>query len=444
MKNVFYSLCLAIAALVCIPSLCFAADVPEIYNRTDYGTFWRYDFRYPTTDGDGKPITLSAAIFMHKDVQSKKKEAKGCILLNHFTITSDKDRPTNVSELQHLEPVLAMTKYVVIESDGIGFGLTKDLPQPYLQGRVLGKVDIDAFLAGRKLLDGEGYIYGSTVLNMGYSQGGYVGAWVDRLVSEGYRSDELPKINYTFIGGGSYDIYATYLDIIKETVSHYPVALPLVLSDIVTDESTGVKYSDVLTQTYLEKIQEWFECKEYNTDSINAMAYTIFNSTPEAGISTSLLFTPELWDPNSDIVANHIRPWMEEHSLTYDDWMPTKTDTVTLVHSVNDEVVAFVNVRSLSQHYKRMGFTRFDVDSTFTGQHTPTGSSYAMKAVQVLSKYTPKEDGVTAIRPVAQLPEREGIYSLDGRLLYSGKASAAEEAALSKGIYIVNGRKVVR
>lgn len=71
----------------------FASEELGIYDSTLVEkTFWRYDFRYATTDGDNKPIVLSAAIFMHKDLQSKKTDGKGCILLNHFTIT-DKRRP---------------------------------------------------------------------------------------------------------------------------------------------------------------------------------------------------------------------------------------------------------------------------------------------------------------------------------------------------------------
>ncbi len=207
----------------------FAAysDSLGIYNRTFIDkTYWRYDFRYESKDLEGKPVVLSAAIFINKYLANKSQDGKGCILLNHFTITDDADRPTNVHKLTKLEGALQTTKYFIIESDGIGFGNTVDRPQPYLQGRTLGMADIDAFLAGRKILQEEGFKFDDVVLNMGYSQGGYVGTWVDRLVAEGYRHDELPKIHYSFLGAGSYDIYATYLDIIKETVTHYPRGSP--------------------------------------------------------------------------------------------------------------------------------------------------------------------------------------------------------------------------
>ncbi len=417
-----------------------------IYNRADLGNFWRYDFRYQTTDTDSvSPITLSAAIFMHKDLQSKKMNGKGCILLNHYTITNDADRPTNVTQLTQLEGALSMSKYFIIESDGIGFGLTKDRQQPYLQGRILGKADIDAFIAGRKLISEEGFAYDNAVVNMGYSQGGFIGAWIDRLVSEGYRNDELPKIDYTLIGGGSYDIYASYLDMTKETVTYYPVALPLVLYDLLADKSLSITTEDVFTQEFAEQLQEWFSAKDKSTDSINAMAFRLFNTTENDGISVDKLFNMELWDSNTAIVHDKIMPWMKSHSLTYDDWIPSKTDTITIFHSRSDEVVPFVNARSLEQQYKRMGYTSYDVDSTYLQKHALTGTLYLVKAITALSTFKPKT--TTSIADVyrsTHAPVNRNVYSLDGRLVLSADDYAAKFANLPKGIYIINGRKVVK
>ena len=69
-----------------------------IVNRTQCSGFWRYDFNYTTTDIDEEtPIVLSAAIFLSTEIHNKTKEAKGLALMNHYTITSNDERPTNVS-----------------------------------------------------------------------------------------------------------------------------------------------------------------------------------------------------------------------------------------------------------------------------------------------------------------------------------------------------------
>lgn len=114
--------------------------------------------------------------------------------------------------------------------------------QKYLQGRATARVNIDAFLAGKQLLKDEGYQFQDVVLNMGYSQGGSMGMWVNRLVAEGYRSDELPKIDYCVIGGGPYDMYAHYRKLAEDNVSQFPVALPLIMSGMIDAGGNVVKY----------------------------------------------------------------------------------------------------------------------------------------------------------------------------------------------------------
>ena len=128
---------------------------PEIgiFNRINCGTFWRYDFNYETVDADGEtPVILSAAIFLARKIHDKEIQAKGCGLVNYYTITDDSQRPTNVSAIFTLEGMLASANYILIESDGYGFGLDVERNQRYLQGRATARVNIDAFIAGRKFL----------------------------------------------------------------------------------------------------------------------------------------------------------------------------------------------------------------------------------------------------------------------------------------------------
>ena len=88
-----------LAVVAWMTSTVVMADTIEpfigIVNRTDCGGFWRYDFNYKTVDVDGEtPIVLSAAIFLSPDVHDKRVKAKGCGLINHFTIMADYQCPT--------------------------------------------------------------------------------------------------------------------------------------------------------------------------------------------------------------------------------------------------------------------------------------------------------------------------------------------------------------
>ncbi|MDD5895111.1 MAG: hypothetical protein PUC79_02290 [Prevotellaceae bacterium] len=89
-----------VAVAVLMASLTVMAETTEpaigIVNRKSCGTFWRIDFNYKTIDTDGEtPIVLSAAIFMSKSIYDKATKAKGCGLINHYTITDNQSRPTN-------------------------------------------------------------------------------------------------------------------------------------------------------------------------------------------------------------------------------------------------------------------------------------------------------------------------------------------------------------
>ena len=174
MNIVFRTTLLALVAWLASTIAVAETTEPEIgiVNRTDCGGFWRYDFNYETVDTDGEtPIVLSAAIFMLPEVHDKTVKAKGCGLLNHYTITADKDCPTHVSDIFTMEGILSGTNYFIIESDGFGFGIDVEHNQKYLQGRATARANIDAFLAGRKLLEEEGYEWSNVTLNLGYSQG---------------------------------------------------------------------------------------------------------------------------------------------------------------------------------------------------------------------------------------------------------------------------------
>ena len=54
--------------------------------------------------------------------------------------------------------------YETVDADGFGFGIDVKRNQKYLQGRATARVNIDAFLAGRKLMEAEGYINGRKIV----------------------------------------------------------------------------------------------------------------------------------------------------------------------------------------------------------------------------------------------------------------------------------------
>lgn len=413
-----------------------------IINRTQCGGFWRYDFNYETVDADGDtPIVLSAAIFLSSAVHDKTVKAKGCGLLNHYTITDDTQRPTNVTSGFTLEGVFANSNYIIIESDGFGFGLDVENSQKYLQGRATARVNIDALLAGRKLIAEEGFEFGDAILNLGYSQGGNSGMWVNRLVAEGYRSDELPKIDFCIIGGGPYDMYSHYRKLADENLTQYPVALPLILSGMIDAGENRVKNENVFNEDFVQYLPELFDSKTHDTDYINRFIYEKYGDPNSKTMAIDKIMKPEFFDENNEATAIIVE-LLKENSLVYADWKPEKTDSIYFVHSEIDEVVPVINQQNMEQHLMDQGYRSFKIDYTNNAGHTNTGMVYVMRAIAALSGFVPTK--IEA--PFSDAPQENthAIYSIDGRLVKKNITLSEAYRTLPKGIYIINGRKVVK
>ena len=416
--------------------------VVGIVNRTNCGGFWRYDFNYETVDADGEtPIVLSAAIFMTPDVHDKELKAKGCGLINHYTITDDTHRPSNVNSGFTLEGIFANSNYFMIESDGFGFGLDVKNNQKYLQGRAAARVNIDAFLAGRKLLEAEGYEYEDVVLNLGYSQGGNSGMWVNRLVAEGYRSDELPKIDYCIIGGGPYDMYAHYRKLASDNMSQYPVALPLILSGMIDAGGYKVKNEDIFNDDFVQYLPELFDSKEHDTDYINNFIYEKYGSANDKSLPIDKIVKPAFFDEDNETMQDIIYH-LKQNSLVYDTWKPEKTDRISFVHSTADEVVPLLNQESMETHLLANGYDTFDIDDTSTEKHTDTGTYYVLKAAVLLSSFVPT--GMEDVFGNMPGENTHDIYSIDGRLIRKNTTLSDAFRTLPKGVYVINGRKVIK
>ena len=133
---------------------------------------------------------------------------------------------------------------------------------------------------------------------------------------------------------------------------------------------------------------------------------------------------------------------LKENSLVYDSWKPEKTDKISFYHSPYDEVVPFLNQESMEKHLVANGYTSFDIDSSSTEGHTDSGTLYAMFAALHISEFVP-----TGMEDVFREIPREAthdIYSIDGRLIRKQTTLSEAFRSLPKGVYVINGRKIVK
>ena len=413
-----------------------------IVNRTNCGSFWRYDFNYETMDADGEtPIVLSAAIFMSTPIHDKTMKAKGCGLLNHFTITADYQRPTNITKPLAIEGALSSTNYILIESDGFGFGIGVRHDQRYLLGRATARVNIDAFLAGKALMKDEGYEWEDVTINLGYSQGGHGGMWVNRLVAEGYRSSELPKIDYCIIGGGSYDMYGHYQKLVEDNLSQYPVSLPMIISGMISTGKYHVRNEDIFSDEVIAHLPRLLDSKEYSTNYINNFLYELFGHADDHRMPLDQLMKAAFFDEKCPVMEEVVS-YLKQNSLVYEPWKPEKTDRITFVHTREDEVVPFLNQEHMTSHLLANGYEAFDVDDSSEQKHTDTGTYYAIKAIALLGSFTPM--GIERVSPEQPCDLPLDIYGLDGRLIRQHVVIDEVYQSLPKGIYVINGQKIFK
>ena len=153
------------------------------------------------------------------------------------------------------------------------------------------------------------------------------------------------------------------------------------------------------------------------------------------------MMKPEFFDEMNEGTAVIVE-LLKENSLVYADWKPEKTDSIYFVHSEIDEVVPVINQQNMEQHLMDHGYRSFKIDYTNNAGHTNTGMVYVMRAIGALSGFVPTK--IEA--PFSDAPQENthAIYSIDGRLVKKNITLSEAYRTLPKGIYIINGRKVVK
>lgn len=283
---------------------------------------------YPSVDSDMDTILLSGKVILPKGRRPKR-----LILVSHYTVCSNAEAPSNCFSL---EGVLAKAGYGLIIPDYLGYGITADRMHPYLVMDNTARNVLDMYIAVRPWLDAVGMTPDNEEISlMGYSQGGATTMAVERLIETEYRNADNPseriKVHRVFVGGGPYDVKATYERFITTDITGFPVAVPLVLQGMIKGNRLNVRTEDMMQSWLCDHIDEWINSKRYTSAQINALIGT--HTTHE-------LLTREAMDQVSDNVAELYRA-MTANSITSYSWQPQAA--VYMLHSMDDETVPYTN-----------------------------------------------------------------------------------------------------
>lgn len=296
---------------------------------------------YPSTDSDGKPITLSGKVML-----PKKGNPKRMILVSHYTVCSNAEAPSNCFSL---EGVLVKRGYGLIIPDYMGYGVTSKEVHPYLVMEMTAQNVVDMYLAVRPWLDAIGRIPEDPKLDlMGYSQGGATTMAVECLIESEYSDDEdldFISLHRVFAGGGPYDVKATYERFVNTDTAGYPVAIPLVLQGMIKGNKLNMQLSDMMKPRLCDHMDDWINSKRFTSAQINKLIGTKV---------THELLTEEAMEQKSERVAELYKAMTVNSILTY-TWEPQSS--VYIMHSMDDETVPYTNATNAKSRWKNANIT---------------------------------------------------------------------------------------
>ena len=304
-------------------------------------------YTYISADPQGKPVELSAVVYIPKAVLQGTQTLAGIALANHGTIASNAECPT---EKAQLEGAFAWKKYAVVMPDYYGFGFSKDRPQAYLDSGTTARGSIDAYLAALQLMADRGITKPDKSLSFGYSQGGFNSMANLKYVTE------HPEKGVTFkkvlCGGSPFDVPTTWDAYISGTGFRNAIGfVPMTLVSINESQKLGLSYDRLFKGTLLENWQAWILSKEYTLSQINSRLGT--NDLSDI-LSDEMM---EGTGPNFEAVMSVCR----RYSLT-SGWTPPQASQTKIViyHSTNDDTVPYGNFTAMKTF----------LDGSIPGQYT--------------------------------------------------------------------------
>ena len=325
----------------------------------EYG-YRRVVYTYKSVDAHDKDVELSASLlwpgyFIGSEWHDLKPE--NICLLEHYTITSDKESPTGGYQF---EPY-AVGNSLFVVPDYIGYGITADMVHPYLNHNLCAINSIDALEAGFSAfcdMSEEGLNEKWKLYVLGASQGGANALAVHKYLDTNEEVGKLWRFEYSNCAAGPHSPVITMETYFESGVTTYPVLFPLVFKSYI------YSYPDILgaftedqfySDKYLavkEQIDQMISGKEHKVKDINMLILTETKDLFDSSIGLTELYlsdilSPEIMDPESAIYKALLK-CLEINDLTV-GWTPSHP--IKLYHSSADVVVPYENSLAVKEAF---------------------------------------------------------------------------------------------
>jgi pimeloyl-ACP methyl ester carboxylesterase len=298
---------------------------------------------YWSKDSHGDSLLVSGKIYLPKE-----RNLRGIIIANHYTIASDKEAPSNFYQM---DCIFAMKGYAVIMPDYVGYGISRNHIHPYLHWRSAAQTAIDLLDCIPQLLDKYGYTYPTDIIVTGYSQGAAVALGVVRLIEEQIQNNlQQQSFNWSirklYAGAGPYDPAVTYKYCVEKDSMGIPGAIPMIIMGLSDAYELNLNLDDFLTDSLAPHCYEWIMSKELTVDQISLMM---------GANKMSMLMKPQALAFSNALSEQLYTVLKENSNVGYD-----LKASAYFFHSLEDDMVPFVNSEALSRHLSANENITFD------------------------------------------------------------------------------------
>ena len=307
----------------------------------------RYVYEYPSKDADGKPATISGVIIIPAEIADGTAPCDGIMLLNRATLSSIDDAPStgNAQLLNGLIANPLKPNYILVMSDFIGYGSSKDYPSFYHSGDVNARNSLDGLLAAKQLLNDEAISQGKYLFNLGFSQGGSETLYVAKLRDMEYK-DKGITFTKTFAGGGPTDYVVAYREYVERDWCEDCKDVVMMLISAVENLHLKIDYKDLFKEPLASGAKEYVKTKSKGT---------LGDYSVSMKDSLSHLIQPAYMNLESDEAKALIEELKKINLMN--GWEPDTTQKYFIEHSRHDDFVPIQCVRAIIPWMKEKGFT---------------------------------------------------------------------------------------
>ena len=306
-------------------------------------------YEYPSTDADGKAVTISGVIMIPSDILDGTVPCDGIILYNHYTLGSPNEALSVGGK--GLEAVSAMLSnplkpnYIVVASDYIGYGSSIDHDVSYICGDTNGRNSLDGLLAARQLFNDRDIPQGKYLFNIGYSQGGTESMYAAKLTDTEAKYKDI-RFDKTFSGGGALDLEKIFRIYVERDRCEDVADVVLMIISVNENYHLGIPYDVIFKEPMASKALEYFKAK--NKSVVSAIGVTSMDSI-------SHVLQPGFMNAKSD-AAKKFMDKLKDISIT-NNWEPDVTKNYYLAHSRHDNYVPIQSGRGIIPWMTDKGFT---------------------------------------------------------------------------------------